>query len=301
MKNNKKILFRADSSSIIGIGHIMRDLVLAKQFKGADITFAIQNLEGNINQKIIDSEYRVEILNSNDFEEFNKLVNSLHVEMVVIDHYEIDFEFEKKLKKYNPNIKLMVLDDTYEKHYCDILLNHNISADEKKYKGLVPQNCELRCGSKYTLIRDEFKKEQKKTYLRNEKFTFFIAMGGADHSNVNIDILKNFESFENIRINLVTTSSNKNLDRLKKYVYTKNWIKLHIDSNNIAQLMKKSDFAIISPSVVVHEVLYMDLDFIAVKTADNQKDMYDYLDKNGYRVVDRSELYKLREILCQIL
>jgi len=29
MSNNKTILFRADSSSTIGTGHIMRDLVLA--------------------------------------------------------------------------------------------------------------------------------------------------------------------------------------------------------------------------------------------------------------------------------
>ncbi|HIP11896.1 MAG TPA: UDP-2,4-diacetamido-2,4,6-trideoxy-beta-L-altropyranose hydrolase, partial [Arcobacter sp.] len=31
------MLFRADSSSQIGTGHIMRDLVLAKQFKNANI------------------------------------------------------------------------------------------------------------------------------------------------------------------------------------------------------------------------------------------------------------------------
>ena len=43
------ILFRADSSSTIGTGHIMRDLVLATQYKDANITFVTQNLDGNIN------------------------------------------------------------------------------------------------------------------------------------------------------------------------------------------------------------------------------------------------------------
>ncbi|WP_434637943.1 UDP-2,4-diacetamido-2,4,6-trideoxy-beta-L-altropyranose hydrolase [Sulfurimonas sp. NW7] len=283
MKNNKKILFRADSSSIIGIGHIMRDLVLAKQFKGADITFAIQNLEGNINQKIIDSGYRVEILNSNDFEEFNKLVNSLHVEMVVIDHYEIDFEFEKKLKKYNPNIKLMVLDDTYEKHYCDILLNHNISADEKKYKNLVLKNCKLKCGSKYTLLRDEFiteKKRLQKSPKKKVKITMiFVAMGGADHSNINIKILKVLQNFKDIKVNLVTTTANRNLEAVQKYCKDKKWIKLHINSNKIAKLMGKSDFAIVTPSVTVNEVCFMKLPLIAIKTASNQDDIYKYLKK----------------------
>jgi len=39
---SKTILFRADSSSTIGTGHIMRDLVLAKQFQDAHIIFATQ-------------------------------------------------------------------------------------------------------------------------------------------------------------------------------------------------------------------------------------------------------------------
>ncbi len=46
------ILIRADSSSYIGTGHIMRDLVLAKKFLKDQIIFATQDLEGNINHKI---------------------------------------------------------------------------------------------------------------------------------------------------------------------------------------------------------------------------------------------------------
>lgn len=42
------ILFRADSSSTIGTGHIMRDLVLAKQYSDDKIVFATQELDGNI-------------------------------------------------------------------------------------------------------------------------------------------------------------------------------------------------------------------------------------------------------------
>ena len=48
----RNILFRADSSSFIGTGHIMRDLVLAKQYKTENIIFAVRELDGNINYKI---------------------------------------------------------------------------------------------------------------------------------------------------------------------------------------------------------------------------------------------------------
>ncbi|RUM68118.1 MAG: UDP-2,4-diacetamido-2,4,6-trideoxy-beta-L-altropyranose hydrolase, partial [Sulfurospirillum sp.] len=42
-KSNRKILFRADSSSQIGLGHIMRDLVLAGQFRDDEILFACRD------------------------------------------------------------------------------------------------------------------------------------------------------------------------------------------------------------------------------------------------------------------
>ena len=145
------ILFRADSSSSIGTGHIMRDLVLAKQYKNANITFATQELDGNINHKIVESGYALRILKSNSKDEVLEIIKSSDIDLLVIDNYDVDYEFEKYIKE-NSAVKILSFDDTYEKHYCDILLNHNISADEKRYKGLVPDECELRCGCKYTLI-----------------------------------------------------------------------------------------------------------------------------------------------------
>jgi len=294
----KNILFRADSSSKIGIGHIMRDLVLAKKYfkKGAKIVFATQNLKGNINQKIIDAGFNVEILKSNSKKELVKLVKKLNVKLLVIDHYKISYKKERYIKE-NTGVKILSFDDTYERHHCDILLNHNIGADEKRYKNLIPKNCELRCGSKYTLIRDEFYQELKKRYEKNKKFTFFVAMGGADTANLNIKILKSLKEFKNIKVNLVTTTANKNIERLQRYSLDKKWINLHINSNKLAKLMRKSDLAIISPSVILNEVHFMKLPFIAIKIAKNQKYIYEYLRKENFLVIKKfNKLVKVLKI-----
>jgi UDP-2,4-diacetamido-2,4,6-trideoxy-beta-L-altropyranose hydrolase len=299
---NKTIIFRANSSSTIGTGHIMRDLVLANSYArdGYGIVFATQDLKGNINHKIIESNFELEILKDNTIEVFQKTIDKYNPNLIVIDSYDIDYEFEKRLKDNNKNVKLLCFDDTYERHYCDIILNHNISGDGSKYKGLVPQNCELRCGVKYTLLREEFLKETNKVYKPNKKFTFFIAMGGADHSNINIDILEVLKEFDNIEVNLVTTTANQNLEALKEYIKDKEWIELYINSNQIAKLMRLSDFAIVTPSVTINEVCFMDMPFIAIKTAENQNDMYEYLLNNNHLVLEQFESKKLYHYIKEI-
>lgn len=296
------ILIRADSSSYIGTGHIMRNLVLAKQFSKDQIIFATQDLEGNINHKIKESNYNIEILNNNNFEELNKLIKKLNIDMIIIDHYEINYNFEKKLKEQNSKLKIFVFDDTYEKHYCDILLNHNIYADEKKYRNLVPKDCELKCGTNYTLLREEFleAKKQKQTIKKENRLkTLFIAMGGTDHKNLNITILKNIKIVckKNIKVNLVTTTANRNLEKLKRYCKDKEWINLHINSKEVANLMNQSDFAIITPSVTANEAYFLNLPFIAIKTAKNQKQMYKFLKRNNYFILKKFNESGLKKYL----
>lgn len=206
--------------------------------------------------------------------------------MIVIDHYGIDYDYEKALKEVT-DITVFVFDDTYEKHYCDILLNHNISANAMKYIGLVPDNCEIRCGAKYTLLRDEFKiiKKTPRDISGKDTLTVFIAMGGADHTNRNIDILKVVNKFGNIKANVVTTGANKYLKELEEYVKEYENITVHINTDKIASLMNESDFAIVTPSVTVNEVIFMRLPFIAIQTADNQNEIAQYLEDKNFQVL----------------
>jgi len=185
-------------------------------------------------------------------------------------------------------------DDVYEKHYCDILLNHNIYADAGKYKDLVPDFCEIRCGKKYTLVREEFKKiEIKKTPSNKGKLVVFVCLGGADANNISLPVLEILSDFDNIIVNLATTSSNKNIEKLLGFSKQYEDINICIDCN-VAELMSNSNFSIITPSVIVHEAIIVKLPFIAILTADNQEMMYQYLCENNYPVFRQDELNELR-------
>ena len=286
-------LFRVDSSSDIGLGHLMRCLVLAEQYRNDDIIFATQNLKGNVNQKIIDKDYKLLILNDNSIDELCKNIELLHIDNVIFDHYGIDDKFEKTVKE-KTSVHILSFDDVYKKHYCDVLLNHNIYANARKYEGLVPEFCDVRCGKKYTLIRDEFKRIKIKNHpINKESPVIFVCLGGADPDNVSLIVLKILVDFDNATINLATTSANKNIRKLQDFSKQHQNISICVDCN-IAEMMKNSDFAIITPSVIIHETMSMGLPFISIKTADNQKMMHQYLCEKNYIALSLSELSGLK-------
>jgi len=296
----KNILIRADSSYKIGTGHIIRDLVLAKQFKDSNIIFATQNLEGNINHKIEEEGYKLEVLKSNSIDELSSLIRKYNIDMVVIDHYEIDYNFEKELKSKNPNLKIMALDDTYKKHYCDILLNHNIYAKAERYKNLVPNWCDIRCGEQFTLLRDEFIIEKSKK--REKKYDFLVALGGADSANLNIKVLESLLDISlEKKIAVVTTTANINLDKLKEFVKNYSNISLKINSNCMAKLINQSRLAIITPSVTANEVYFLSVPIVAILVAENQEYMGEFLAQKGYPLIKDFNREVFKDILWKIL
>jgi UDP-2,4-diacetamido-2,4,6-trideoxy-beta-L-altropyranose hydrolase len=61
--------------------------------------------------------------------------------------------------------------------------------------------------------------------------------------------------------------------------------------------MNKSDLAIITPSVISHEAMFLGLPFIAIKTADNQEIMYQYLRQINSPVLKLNDLKKIPEMI----
>lgn len=269
-------LFRVDFGNETGMGHLMRSLVYAKNFDN------VIYVSKSDKKEFIPYEL-ITIQKEDDF--FDQ-VAKLHPQQVVVDNYEFTLEHEKEFKRRFPSIKLSVFDDDYREHFCDEIINHNISADINKYSNpdivtIIPP-----------LIREEFHKEKQ---IKREKiYDLFIAMGGTDAGNLNIPILETLP--ESLRVALVTTSANARFEELKKYVQDKKNVTLHIDSKEVAKLMNKSRFAIVTPSVIVHEILFMGLPFVAIKTAENQDDIYYYLKQNNFsamKTFDKIELQKI--------
>lgn len=269
-----KVLFRSDSSSEIGFGHIKRDLLLARQYE--DVSFACLDLEGSLIDEI---PYPVFELKSQSIYELINLIKDEKFELLIIDHYGIDAN-DEKLIKYETGVKILSFDDEIKAHHCDILLNINAYAKASDYEGLVPSRCEVRCGFSYSLIRDEFYEESKQE--REKIYDYFVCLGATDTKNLSMNLILDLP--KNRKVALATTSSNKNLSKLTRFAGENPNVKLFVDYKNLARLMNESNRLIISASSLVNEALILKANFKAICLAKNQEKIAAWLVQKGYEV-----------------
>lgn len=275
--SNLKTLIRADSGSKIGHGHIRRDLILAQNFK--DISFACIDMQGSLAGEI---PYPVFTLKSADINELVNLIKEHKFELLIIDHYGISAADEKLIKEQT-SVQILSFDDNYKEHFCDYLLNVNIYAQPQKYANLVPANCELIFSP---LVRSEFYGEAK--IKREKKFNYLIALGGTDALNLTAKIASNLLAKN--KVAAVTTSANVNLANLQNLADSEPNFSLFINSNEVARLMNESEILVISASSLVNEALVLGAKFKAVRVADNQNEMAQWLAANGREIYEADEI-----------
>jgi spore coat polysaccharide biosynthesis predicted glycosyltransferase SpsG len=111
-----KILIRCDATSEIGTGHLMRSLTLAKRFVEDEVAFATRELEGNLEALIEEHGYKRHSLKNNKAKTLIQCLKKEKTDLLIIDHYDLDAAFERELKEALPRLKIMALDDTYQKH-----------------------------------------------------------------------------------------------------------------------------------------------------------------------------------------
>ena len=301
------IIFRVDASLKIGTGHVMRCLNLAKILKknGTDVGFVCCKYEGNLIEKIRLDGFKVfelelsteeklgnilfysnllETDQQQDAKNCKKILQRVKVDWLIIDNYELDYLWHSHARSYCENI--MVIDDLANRNLdCDILLDQNYCDNfENRYDKLVPKNCKKFLGPRFLILRDEFLKLHK-TSKKNKKTIrkIMLFFGGSDDSHETIKVVKILPFIKNLDLSfdIVLGKNNSDIKKIIDLCRHINKVSIHIQIDNMAEIMSKTDLAIIAGGSTVWEACCLGTPIYTVVTAENQNIIISYLDKIG--------------------
>ncbi|AGA56414.1 pseudaminic acid biosynthesis-associated protein PseG [Thermobacillus composti KWC4] len=278
-----RIGFRADASSELGTGHLMRCRALARSLrrKGAEIAFFSGRLPEWLAGELRSDGFRyIRLDGAPDDPEPMKDALTREAcgsyDWLVVDHYGWG---ERQESAVAPHVRhLMVIDDlANRRHVCDLLLDQNdVLHIHERYMKLVPASVRMLLGSRYALLRDEFSVARKSLRPRDGHVrTLFVCFGGTDPTNETAKALEalNADCFSELTIHLVVGRSHSRLDQIIRLCENDSRIRLHIQTNQVAKLMAESDLALTSGGTITWERYCMGLPGLVIAVADNQKEI----------------------------
>lgn len=296
----KIIAFRADGGLNIGMGHIMRSLSLAKEFRRNGYkVFFISKYKGGI-EKIKEENFDViqlkhrEIENTTGFnygnpeeldkeaEEIISIIKLYKIDLLFIDTYNVTEEYFLKIK---PHVKkLGYIDDLNKFVYpVDILINGNITAEYMVYKKYSEDEIML-LGPKYNLIRDEFRNLPERI-VKEEVEEIMITTGGSDPHNMSVKLLNMIlqdKELRNLKINVIVGNSFTNKEKLRNISRENKNVILHENVKYMSKIMLRSDIAISSGGSTLYELCACGTPILAFIYADNQEFIVKKMDELGY-------------------
>ena len=293
-----KVIFRVDASNQMGIGHLMRCLTLAEALRrrGAEVGFISREHPGNLcellqkraipvvvlpapkrsHEAVSGCEYAIWLGISQD-EDAKQTIEALNGESpdwLVVDHYGLDVEWEKRLR---PHIKrLMVIDDLANRHHdCDVLLDQNYSIEgESRYSGMVPDTCKLLVGTRYALLRPEYAIYRRAAKApRKQIESVLLFFGGPDPHNMTGLALHALSSKDLSHLQVIVIIGINNLHKkiLEKQARQRPKTDLHAAREHLADLMSEADLAIGACGATTWERMCLGLPAIVVSISDNQR------------------------------
>lgn len=276
-----KIGIRADGGSSIGMGHIMRTLVLAKELaKYAEVFYIcktdsneLDKYIGGIN-KVKKEGFEVQLIEENNIIEGLKYINA---DILITDNYDVNEEYFNKTKLMFKKVGYIDDNNLLSYYNVDFLINQNLGAEEFKYKANI--DTQFLLGSKYILLREEFRNLLQDKTLNNKVENIIITIGGADPNNVTGNILKNVSNLK-YNFHVIVGASFNNLEVLRELVAENDNVNLYFNANMV-EVMNKCDLAIAACGSTLYELCICKVPTLGIITAKNQENLAINMDKLG--------------------
>jgi UDP-2,4-diacetamido-2,4,6-trideoxy-beta-L-altropyranose hydrolase len=273
------IIIRADASTQIGTGHVMRCLALAQTFQeqGGQAIFVLANESSALESRLFLEGMKVlylsvEAASNEDAQQTVDFAQQFAAQWLIVDGYHFGADYQKAIKDFG--INLLFIDDYghADHYYANLVLNQNISANQDPYIRREPYT-RLLLGLKYTLLRREFWQWRDwSRVIQPIASKILVTLGGSDPDNVTLKVVQALQLLNNdLEVIVVIGGSNPNYAVLQREITdSKVTISLQRNVNNMPELMAWADIAIAAGGSTSWELAFMGLPSIVITLADNQ-------------------------------
>lgn len=276
------VVFRADASSVNGIGHIMRCLTLAH---------ALRNRFDRCMFVCSDGDDAIELIQEAGFDvlaiasaadpeeqaaETAAAARSAGVscaDWLVVDHYGLDSRYEFAARGFARRVA--VIDDLGDRaHDCELLLDQNLRIGTvDPYRALVPQGCAVLLGPRFALVRPEFATHAAARGTRDGSVRrILIFFGGGDSTALTAKALRALLSVgaTNLAVDVVVSRAYPSGAAVEALAQRLPGARLHEHVTDMAALMARADLMLGAGGSTAWERCVLGLPSITVTVADNQ-------------------------------
>jgi UDP-2,4-diacetamido-2,4,6-trideoxy-beta-L-altropyranose hydrolase len=296
------VVIRADASSSIGSGHVMRCLSLGGELRrrGASVEFVSRNHPGNLSPVLERAGVSCRLLppgriaapaagdpphaawvGASWSEDLGQTLQAMTTapDWIVVDHYGLDARWESAARR--TGAKIFAIDDLADRqHDCDLLLDQNL-LPAGRYEDLVPATAGVLTGPAFALLHPDYEQLHREVSLRaGRPRRLFVFFGGADRQNLLARSLRAFLGLgrDDVEVDAVVgNTGNPPAEVLELAAGAPN-IHLHSGLPTLAPLMAAADLAIGAGGASSWERLCLGLPSIIITLADNQRPIAKALD-----------------------
>lgn len=270
-------IFRADASTSVGTGHVVRCRTLATALvaRGWRATLVARELPDAMAAELVNRGIAVvrlapDLRMEDEPADIARRVGS-DAALIVGDSYDLDAGWFDLLGRHEPGAVRMAVDDLIDRRLpVEIILNQNLGATAAMYDGLVPEATRVLAGPRYALLRPEFPALRDVGRVRDGRIErILVFLSGGDGPDVTARAVLGLAPLK-LPVDVVVGAAYPHLAQLRATVAREGPIDLHVDIDHMAELMDRADLAIGAASSASWERCALGLPTLLVTLADNQ-------------------------------
>lgn len=285
------LLIRADASSTMGAGHVMRCLALAQAWRkaGGEVAFLMASSTPFVSQRVSTEGFEILRIDAppggaEDAAKTRNTASQRHARWLAVDGYHFDPDYSVAVASDRWRMLRVEDEPGYECPRADVILNQNVHAENSTY----PENTkgtQFLLGPRYALLRNEL---MEACQLRREfplvAKNLLVTTGGGDPQILLPRLLEAIKCCSSKLKATVVVGTAPDRDLLDSLARSPGSIELVIGSQDMSRLIAWADIAVSAAGSTCWEFCGLGLPSILIDIAENQRNVAKSLSEGGAAV-----------------